>query len=136
MVARASAAGVDWLVTIATDLEGSEAAIRLAEEHDSVYATVGCHPHSAEKATPEWFDRFRELSDHPRVVAIGETGLDFYYDNAPREAQRASFSAHLSLAAETGKPVVVHSRDSDDDMIAMVREAGADVLGVRGYGEA
>lgn len=124
VVSRATAAGVDWLVTIATDLEDAEAAIRLAESHPSVYATVGCHPHAAANVTPEWFERFRALAGHPKVVAIGETGLDFYYDNSPREAQGASFRRHLELGRETDLPVIVHARDADEEVGRAMLEVG------------
>jgi TatD DNase family protein len=125
---RAREAGVESLVVIASDEEDAGAARDLARRIGA-WSTAGIHPHVADRA-PNGLGRVRELLAERDVVAVGETGLDYHYDNAPREAQRDSFAAHLELAAEVGKPVVVHSRDSDDDMIAMIRDAGPDVRGV------
>jgi TatD DNase family protein len=85
---------------------------------------VGIHPHSASSADDAAFQRLEELASAPRVVGIGETGLDYFYDNAPRAAQRESFQRHLELARTRDLPVVVHSRDADDDLRAILREAG------------
>jgi TatD DNase family protein len=126
---RARAAGVTELVTVASDEEDAVRAIRLAREL-GVHATAGIHPHSAGTRPAGAFAKVRDLVTDPRVVAVGETGLDYYYDNSPRAAQRQSFARHLELAAETGLPVVVHSRDADDDTGAMVREAATAVTGV------
>lgn len=121
VVERARAAGVTAMVTIASDHEDAVAAVRLAHALD-FHATAGIHPHQA--ALPDSaFERVRELVGEPRVVAVGETGLDYYYDNAPRRRQRELFGRHLELAATTGLPAVVHSRDADDDTAAMVRDA-------------
>ena len=120
---RAREAGVAWLVSIGSDLADSEAAVILASRHEGVYATVGIHPHAADGADTAAFSRLRELAAEPRVVAIGETGLDFHYDNSPRIAQRDSFGRHLALAAELDLPVVVHARDADDEVRDMIREA-------------
>ena len=128
VVARAREAGVRWMVTIASDEEDGAAALELARRL-GLRATAGIHPHAADRA-PAGLARVRELLGEPEVVAVGETGLDYHYDNAPRAAQRSSFEAHLGLAAETGKPVVVHSRSSDEDMMAMIRAAGPGVRGV------
>ena len=125
---RAREAGVRGIVTIASDEEDAGDALRLARR-TGILSTAGIHPHAAERA-PEGLARVRELLREDEVVAVGETGLDYYYDNAPRATQRASFEAQLDLAAETGKPVVVHSRDADEDMIAMLRGADASVRGV------
>lgn len=125
---RARAAGVASFVVIASDEEDAAEANALARRL-GVWSTAGIHPHAADRASAG-LGRVRELLGETDVVAVGETGLDYYYDNAPREAQRVSFAAHLDLAAETGKPVVVHSRDSDGDMIAMIRDAASDVRGV------
>ncbi len=124
VVRRAREAGVEWLVTIASDLADSEEAIATAERIDRVYATVGVHPHAASTVDATTFPRLRQLAGHPKVVAIGETGLDFHYENSPRDEQRAAFRAHLQLAAELDLPVVVHSRDADDDTIDVLREVG------------
>lgn len=126
---RAREAGVDRFVLIASDAADAAEAHALARTL-GVWSTAGIHPHAAASAD-EGFARVREMVENqPDVVAVGETGLDYYYDNAPRRAQRESFERHLALAAESGKPVVVHSREADDDTIAMIRAAEGSVTGV------
>lgn len=121
---RARQAGVLWLVTVASDLEDSERTVALAQRLEGVYATVGIHPHAASTATSEAYARLRELARAPRVVAIGETGLDFHYDNSPRPEQRDAFRRQLELAAELDLPVVVHAREADDEVAEMLRAVG------------
>jgi TatD DNase family protein len=128
VVARARAAGVTGMVTIASDEEDARVALELARRLD-LHASAGVHPHHASRPGTA-LDMVRDLAADPRVVALGETGLDYHYDNAPRDTQRALFRRHLELAAELGLPVVVHSRDADEDTAAAVREAGAVVTGV------
>lgn len=130
VLARARAAGVEGVVTIGTRVANSEGAVRLAAEHADVYAAVGIHPHSAEEATPEAMARIEELAGRAGVVAVGETGLDYHYDKAPRAVQRAVFAAHLELGRRLDLPVVVHAREADDDVIAILRDAGAGTRGV------
>ncbi|HSJ05863.1 MAG TPA: TatD family hydrolase [Longimicrobiales bacterium] len=124
VLARAWAAGLEGLVTIASNAPDADAACALALTDPRIGATVGIHPHEAAAAGPDQLRRIRELVDRPRVVAIGETGLDFHYDNSPRDVQRRLFDWHLRLAADSGLPVVVHSRSADEDMTAAVRAAG------------
>jgi len=124
LVERARAEGVEWMVTVGTRISDSEAAVELAERLEGVYATVGIHPHSADTADDAAFLRLAALAGHPRVVAIGETGLDYHYDNSPRDFQRASFKRHLQLARESDLPVVVHARDADEDVGRIIRTAG------------
>jgi len=100
-----------------------EVATRLADRNSFVYATVGVHPHYAAKAVDETFVRLRQLAGHPKVLAIGEIGLDYHYDFAPRDVQRGVFERQLGLAAEAGKPVVIHTREAWDDTIATLRSA-------------
>jgi TatD DNase family protein len=130
VVARAREAGVEATVTVGTDLTDSAAAVEIAARYPDVFATVGIHPHAASTADEAALSRIRELAAAPRVVAIGETGLDYHYDFSPREAQRAAFAAQLRLAADLGLPVVVHAREADADLEAMLREHGRDVRGV------
>lgn len=125
---RAREAGVDRFVLIASDAGDADDALRLARRL-GVWSTAGIHPHAADRAGKE-LERVRELMAEPGVVAVGETGLDYYYDNAPRRTQRAAFEAQLELAAEVGRPVVVHSREADEDTIAMIRSAEGAVTGV------
>jgi TatD DNase family protein len=110
---RARAAGVTTVIDVATTIAGARATLQRAEAHDGVYACLGVHPHEA--AEPGDLDELRELLEHPRAVALGETGLDYYRDYAPHEAQQRLFEAQLALALELGKPVVIHTRSADDD---------------------
>ncbi len=130
VVERARKAGVTRLVIVASDAEDAEAALSLAGRYDGVWATAGIHPHVAGEANEAALSRIRDLAGEAEVVALGETGLDYYYDNSPRDAQRRVFRRHLELAAETGLPVVLHAREADEDAAAMVRDAGRDVRGV------
>ena len=123
VVARARAAGVGTLVTIATRLSDHEEIVGVAERFNNVFATVGIHPHEAETAAGLAVDTLVQRTAHPKVVGIGETGLDYYYDNAPRAAQRASFATHIAAAQRTGLPLVVHSREAEADTTRMLAEA-------------
>ncbi len=126
---RAREAGVTRFVLIASHEEDAGRALDLARRLD-VWATAGIHPHEATRAV-QGLERVRALvKGEDRVVAVGETGLDYYYDNSPRKTQRDSFERHLEISATSGKPVVVHSRDADEDTIAMIRSAGPGVTGV------
>lgn len=127
VLARAAAAGVGHVVVIGESLAGSARAASFARERSGLSATAGVHPHEAaswDAASPE---RLRELLDASELVAVGETGLDYHYDHAPRDRQRAAFEGQLALAAELRKPVVIHARDADDDMAALVRDWGGRV---------
>lgn len=133
LVEEALEAGVRRMVNIGCGptIDDCRDAIALAERFESVWATVGMHPHEADRVTDDFLDEVLELSKHPRVVAIGETGLDYHYDNSERENQRRSFRKHFELAREAKKPIIIHNRDSDEDCIAMFQEVQpADVLGV------
>ncbi len=125
VLGRARDAGVNGLVTIGGGLDDAVAAAALAEQHDSVWCTAGVHPHAAAEQMPGWTERLRELLAHPRCVAIGEAGLDYFYENSPRAEQRSVFERQLELSAELGLPVVVHSRDAEADTISMIRAAPA-----------
>jgi len=124
VIERALAAGVERMMAIGTgsgppDLE---TAIRLAERYPFMVATIGVHPHDASKATPETFERLRELAGHPKVAAIGEIGLDYHYDFSPRDVQRAVFLKQLEIAAEASKPIVIHTREAWADTVELVGE--------------
>jgi TatD DNase family protein len=127
---RAREAGVTRVVTIASNVADSRAALSLVEGHDGLWCSAGVHPHEAGAAEPDAIDRVRELAAAPDVVAIGETGLDYHYDHSPRDIQRALFRAHLELAVDLDLPVVVHSRDADEDVAAALRDAPPGSLGV------
>jgi TatD DNase family protein len=124
LVAAAVEAGVSRLVTIGTDGASCRLALQAADAFPQVYAAVGRHPNSAHGFDAADLAELRALADHPRCVAIGETGFDFYRDRAPRADQERAFEAQIALAAETGKALVIHTRDADDDTIGMLaREA-------------
>jgi TatD DNase family protein len=127
---RATEAGVTRLVTIASTLDDARAALDLAEGREGVWSTAGIHPHEADGARPSDADEIRELAGRPEVVAIGETGLDYHYDNAPRQQQRESFARHLALGGELGLPVVVHAREADEDVAAALRDMPSGTPGV------
>ena len=126
---RARAAGVARVVTVGSDADDARAALRLVAERRDAWCTSGIHPHMAGRAAAD-LSAIREVASHPRCVAIGETGLDYHYDNAPREAQRRSFARHVELAAELELPVVVHSRSAVADTETVVRECAGRVRGV------
>ena len=130
VLARARDAGVVEMVTIASSPADAREAIALAAAEDGVWATAGLHPHEAASTSRTLLDDVRALAADPSVVAIGETGLDYFYDNAPRDLQLASFRAHLELAAALGLPIVVHCREADGDVAALVREHSGRAIGV------
>ena len=122
VIERALAAGVSHMVAIGTgngppDLE---AGIRLAEKYEFFYATVGIHPHDASKQFDE--NRLSDLTQHPKVVAVGEIGLDYHYDFSPREVQRAVFIQQMQIASNAKKPIVIHTREAWDDTIQVIRD--------------
>ena len=120
-IERARQAGVAAILNVGGDLASSRAAVALAERTDFIYAAVGVHPHDARTVAPSVLDELRALSRHPKVVAIGEIGLDYYRDLSPRPVQRRAFADQLALAAELGLPVVVHSREALDDVLAALQ---------------
>ena len=124
---RARTAGVNRVIEVATSVEGARATLDRAERNDDVYACLGVHPHEAAK--PADLDELRRLLDHPKAVAVGETGLDYFRDYAPHDAQQQLFDAQLALAGEVGKPVVIHTRAADDDTrVRLVAHDGVVVL--------
>jgi TatD DNase family protein len=120
-VERAREAGVAAILNASGDLASSRAAVALAERYDFIYAAVGVHPHDARTVTPAVLDELRAMAPHPKVVAIGEIGLDYYRDLSPRPVQRRALADQLALAAELGLPVVVHSREALDDVLAALQ---------------
>ena len=122
VVARAGAAGVGTMVSISTHLSKFEGVKAVAERFDNVWCSVGVHPHQAGEEGLDSPDRLVELAQHPRVVGIGESGLDYYYDNSPRDRQQISFRAHIAAARETGLPLIVHARDADEDAADIMRD--------------
>jgi len=122
VIARAGAAGVTRMVTISTRVRRFAIYAALAERFENVWCTVGTHPHQAGEETDVTADDLVALSQHPRCVGIGEAGLDYFYDKAPRDLQARGLRIHIEAARRTQLPLVIHSRDADDDMIAILRE--------------
>src|SRR5262245_30521539 len=126
IMARAAARGVHTMVTIGTKLREFDRVRAIAERYDHVYCTVGVHPHEAEaEDAAASVDRLVALAQHPKVVGIGETGLDFYYDHSPRDQQAKVFAMHIEAARQTGLPLIIHCRDADPEMARTLKEARA-----------
>ncbi len=121
VIRRARTAGVQYIINPGADLESSRRAVALAETHEDIFAAVGIHPHEASSLTEEALQELRRLARHPRVVAIGEIGLDYYRDLSPRPAQQDAFRRQLALAAELGLPVIIHDRDAHEDVLAILK---------------
>jgi TatD DNase family protein len=122
IIARALEAGVGRMVTISTRVRRFPDILAIAEAYPQVYCSVGTHPHNAGEETDVTVDDLVRLANHPKVVAIGEAGLDYFYDNAPRDAQAAGLRTHIAAARITGLPLVIHSRDADEDMASILTE--------------
>jgi len=125
IVARAHAAGVGLLVTISTRVRRLAGLLDIADAFDNVYCSVGTHPHNAAEETGISANELIALCAHPKVVAIGEAGLDYFYDKSPRNLQADGFRAHIAAARETGLPLVIHARDADGDVEAILRDETA-----------
>jgi TatD DNase family protein len=121
VIARAAAAGVTQLLQVGCDLEDSRVAIALSERVPGIYASVGVHPHAATSVTPAVLDALQALTPHPNVLSWGEIGLDFYYDNSPREIQQAAFEAQLERVGTCDLPVVIHTRDAEPETLDILR---------------
>jgi TatD DNase family protein len=129
-VDRAVAVGVTGIVVVGEGIESSEAARALCAGRDRLWPTAGLHPHRASEFSDGVARRLEDLTADPAVVAVGETGLDYHYDNSPREQQREAFAWHLARSAATSKPVIVHSREADDDTAAAILGAPEGTTGV------
>jgi TatD DNase family protein len=122
VLGRAAAAGVARIIEIGYDLPSSRAAIALADQHPQIYAVVGVQPNHAHEAPPDWREQVAELARHPKVLAIGEIGLDYYWKDVPPDVQDQFFRSQLTLADELGLPVVIHSRDAQNDTVRVLRD--------------
>lgn len=120
---RALAADVRKIIVPAVDLETIPQVLAVAETNQWIYAAVGVHPNATAALPTDWLAQLREYAQHYKVIAIGEIGLDYYWDRAPKEAQHAAFQAQLQLAQELGRPVIIHNRDASDDVIRLLRES-------------
>lgn len=121
---RARAAGVTTMLTIGTTADELDDVVGIAAADPDVWATVGIHPHEAEKTPDSIIPRLAELTAHPKVVGIGETGLDFHYDHSPRDRQAEMFRAQCGVAREADLPLIVHSRNADAETVAILKEQG------------
>ena len=122
VVARAVDAGIGRMVTICTRVRQFDKVLAIAEQYEQVFCSVGTHPHNAGEESDISSEMLVKLARHPKVVAIGEAGLDYYYDHAPRDLQAQGLRRHIAAARETGLPLVIHARDADADMAAILRE--------------
>ena len=116
--------GLEAVINIGVDLETSRKSIELAEKYERIYATVGVHPHDSGNVPEDYIERLRAMADHPKVVAIGEIGLDYYRDRSPRDEQRKAFASQLALAGELDLPVVIHIREAMEDSMKIIRDSG------------
>jgi len=126
---RAREAGIEALVTIGCDLATSRSAVALADQHSSVYASIGVHPHEVRHMEDGWYDEFRRLAKNTRVVAYGEIGLDYHYNHSPPKNQRERFREQIQLARELHLPIIVHTREAQEDTIAILKEERASEVG-------
>lgn len=123
------AAGVDYVVNVGADVETSAKSIELAEKYDFIYASVGVHPHDVKELEEEDIEKLYGMASNDKVVALGEIGLDYYYDNSPRELQKEWFIEQIELAKELELPVIIHSRDADQDTYEIVTDYDANMFG-------
>ena len=126
---RAQEIGIEALVTIGCDVDTSRAAVELADKYPHVYATVGVHPHETRHIEDSWYEELRQLSQHPKVLAYGEIGLDYHYDHSPREIQRQRFQEQIQLAKSLALPLVIHTREAQGDTIHILQKEGASTIG-------
>ena len=125
VIRRAFESGVQRIINVGTDLDASHRSIALAEQYPGIFAAVGIHPHDAEQAVPESMTELKGLAGHPKVVAVGETGLDFYRNYAPRDAQVAAFRVHVRLAQSVRLPLIVHVRNAYPEVFSILEEMSA-----------
>ena len=126
---RATANGISHILTIGCDMESSACSVSIADKYEHIFAAVGVHPHDATEIGAESLTRLRSMLAHPKVVALGEIGLDFFRDRSPRDIQRSAFRKQIQLAKEVGKPIIVHDRDAHDEVIQILREENAAEVG-------
>jgi len=129
VLTRARETGIEAFVTIGCDLATSQAAVRLADQHPSVYASIGVHPHEVRHISDGWYDEFRRLAQMKKVVAYGEIGLDYHYNHSSPKEQRDRFREQIQLARELGLPVIIHTRDAQEDTVKILREEQASDVG-------
>ena len=128
-IQRAHENGISHILTIGCDLESSAASVALASKHENLYAAVGVHPHDATEINDKSLQQLQQLLARPKVVALGEIGLDFFRDRSPRDIQRNAFRQQIRLAREVGKPIIVHDRDAHDEVLQILEEENAAEIG-------
>lgn len=124
VIERAKQAGVDFIITVGTNLSLSRKAVKLAEQHENIYAAIGVHPHDVGKINNKTYDELKELAGRKKVVAYGEIGLDYFRNLAPQELQIKRFGEQLSLAKELKLPVIIHSRQANDQSLKIIKASG------------
>lgn len=118
----AASVGIEKIITIGVDPENLDGVLAIAEAHGPVYFSQGIHPHDSKDATDTDWQKIRTRAQHPKMVAVGEIGLDYYYNNSPPDVQQRAFRTQLELAVELDRPVIIHSRDADEDMMKLLTE--------------
>jgi TatD DNase family protein len=129
MIQRARQAGVAAFVTIGCDLTTSRSAVTLADRHPDIYASIGVHPHEVKHIGDDWYDELRRLAQHAKVVAYGEIGLDYHYNHSPPKDQRERFREQVQLARDLRLPVVIHTREAQEDTISILKDEKASEVG-------
>ena len=122
--------GIELVINVGADMESSRASVDLANSYENIYAVVGIHPHDAKEMTASSLEEIEQLSKNKKVVAIGEIGLDYYYDNSPRDIQRKCFKEQIRLAKRLDMPIVVHTRDADEDTLEILKEESKGLRGI------
>ncbi|EAX48049.1 hydrolase, TatD family [Thermosinus carboxydivorans Nor1] len=130
VIARLAAGGVTGFLNVGADMASSARSLTLAEQYDNIYAAVGVHPHDAKDVRESDYDQLAAWAAHPKVVAIGETGLDYYYNLSPREVQQRIFIRHLDLARQLDLPFIIHDRDAHGDVLAIIKKEAKGLRGV------
>lgn len=130
VIKRAAEAGLVGILNAGACMESSARSIALAQEHDMIYAAVGIHPHDAKEAKDHDYEQLAVWSSLPKVVAIGEIGLDYYYDMSPRDVQQQVFVRHIDVARQMGKPIIIHDRDAHGDVMTILKKEAKGLTGV------
>ena len=123
VISRANKKNINHIVCVGVDLESSKKSLSLSEKYDSVFATTGYHPHEAKLAPKDYLDKMKDLLEKPKVIAVGEIGLDYYYENSDKKIQNKIFREQLDLAKDLNMPAIIHNRESDDDLYKNIKES-------------